>query len=536
MKYLKKCLSALHPFLFAVFFVLALYFVNITEVTSSEIVIPLVSVLGFTLLLLLLALLIIRLIYKLNTPLESSHPYQIWDLKKAAIIASIFVILFFTFGHVLVAMGGWNELFRDIGVPLYWVILSVIWLGLFVVGGYFVISTRRNLNKLTIIINITAFVLILFPMINIIIYETNTSPQGTEVSDDIGIYTVDLVTPDILPDIYYIIFDRYSSARTLEEVYDFDNSEFINYLSDKGFYVANESRSNYENSPKSISSSLNMNFIHEETSEKWIGSHTPKELMRDYNAWHLLKSLGYEYIHFGSWYEPTRVNEYADENVNYWAMPEFSWLLFQTTWAYPLSAATNIIDSFGEVQYKRVLYKFEKLAEIPQREEPTYVFAHMLIPHPPFIFDREGNYISQEVADEENMTTLRQDQLIATNNMIMKLIDELLSHSEVPPIIILQADEGSRPARYIINPPEFNWDEATEAEWREKYGILNAYYLPGVDNDVLYPSITPVNSFRLIFNLYFCTDFELLPDRSYFSDMYRSPYNFIDVTEKVTYD
>jgi len=536
LKYLKKCLSVIHPFLFAMFFVLALYSANIAEVTPSEIVIPLVAALGFTLLLLLLALLIIRLIYKLNTPSESSQPYRTWDLNKAAIVVLIFVILFFTFGHALVAMGGWNELTREILLPLYWVILSVIWLGLFVVGAYFLIRTRRNLNKLTIIFNITALVLILFPMINITIYETNSAPQGTKLSDDIGRYTVDLVKPDILPDIYYIIFDRYSSARTLEEVYDFDNSEFINYLSDKGFYVANESRSNYENSPKSIGSSLNMNFIHEETSEKWIGSHTPQELMRDYNAWHLLKSLGYEYIHFGSWFEPTRVNEYADENVNYWAMPEFSWFLFQTTWAYPFSITMNIIDNFGEVHYKRVLYKFEKLAEIPQREEPTYVFAHMLIPHPPFIFDREGNYISQEVADKKNMTTLRQDQLIATNNMIMNLIDELLSHSEVPPIIILQADEGSRPARYLINPPEFIWDEATEAEWREKYGILNAYYLPDVDNDVLYPSITPVNSFRLIFNLYFGTKFEFLPDNSYFSDSYRTPFDFVDVTEKVTYD
>jgi len=433
-------------------------------------------------------------------------------------------------------MGGWNELWREIGIPLYWIILSIIWFGLFAGGVYLVVSTRRSLNKLTLILNITAFVLILFPVINIIIYETNTAPQGTKLSDYMGSYTVDIVEPDILPDIYYIVFDRYSSARTLEEVYDFDNSEFINYLSDKGFYVANESRANYDNTPQSIASSLNMNFIHDDTSGKWYGNHTSQELIRDHYAWHLLKTLGYEYIHFGSWYEATRVNEYADENVNYWAMPEFSWFLFQTTWAYPVSITMNIIDDYSEVQYKRVLYKFKKLADIPQREEPTYVFAHMLIPHPPYVFDREGNYKSQELFDEENLTTGRQDQLIATNNMIMNLIDEILSHSEVPPIIILQADEGSRPYRYLTNPSEFNWDEATEAEWREKYGILNAYYLPNVDNDVLYPSITPVNSFRLIFNLYFGTKYEFLPDNSYFSDSYRSQSGVVDVTEKATYD
>jgi len=533
---LKKVLIIAHPLLFAVFFVLALYSANIAEVSPSEIVIPLVIAIGFALLVLMLALLLVALIRKLQKPSDSSQPYQIWDFKKAAIVASIFIVLFFTFGHALVAIGGWNELFRDMGAPLYWFALSILWVAILIIGAYFAVKTSRDLSKLTVVLSTVAFILVIIPTINIVIHDIKTASQSTELSDDGGSHTVDLVKPDTLPDIYYFIFDRYSSARTLKEVYDFDNSEFLNYLSDKGFYVANESRANYKDSPKSISSSLNMNIIHEETAEKWLGRYTPKELITDNNAMHLFKSLGYEYIHFGSWWEPTRKNEFADMNVNYWAMPEFSWVLFQTTWCYPFSVEMNIIDNFSEVQYKRVRYKFDKLAEIPQREGPTYVFAHMLIPHPPFIFDAEGNYLSQEAANEGNQITLRQNQLIATNNMIRNLVDEILSSSEVPPIIVIQADEGSRPARLLNNPYGFIWDDATEAEWREKYGILNAYYLPNVDEDVLYPTITPVNSFRLIFNLYFGADFELLPDNSYFSDELRSPFDFFDVTDKVKYD
>lgn len=45
----------------------------------------------------------------------------------------------------------------------------------------------------------------------------------------------------------------------------------------------------------------------------------------------------------------------------------------------------------------------------------------------------------------------------------------------------------------------------------------------------LFASITPVNTFRLIFNLYFGARFELLNDRSYYST-YDNPYRFIDVT------
>ena len=59
--------------------------------------------------------------------------------------------------------------------------------------------------------------------------------------------------------------------------------------------------------------------------------------------------------------------------------------------------------------------------------------------------------------------------------------------------------------------------------------ILNAYYLPGGDEGLLYPTITPVNSVRVVFNLYFNRNFDLLEDVSYYAD-WSSPYDFIDVT------
>ncbi|MCJ7617971.1 MAG: hypothetical protein MUO43_15685, partial [Desulfobacterales bacterium] len=195
----------------------------------------------------------------------------------------------------------------------------------------------------------------------------------------------------------------------------------------------------------------------------------------------------------------------------------------------------KIVDPWWEEQYKRVLYKFDRLAEIPEIEEPTFVFAHMLIPHPPYVFDSDGSLLTLEEAGERSLEVQYVDQLIALNDMIRELIDELLSSSDVPPIIILQADEGPYPGDEPAWKASGSLEDATETELREKYGILNAYYLPGVNEDILYPSITPVNSFRLIFNIYFGTDFELLPDNSYAS--YRdTPFKFFDVTDKVKYD
>jgi len=88
-------------------------------------------------------------------------------------------------------------------------------------------------------------------------------------------------------------------------------------------------------------------------------------------------------------------------------------------------------------------------------------------------------------------------QLIFINKKVETLVDEILSKSDVPPIVILQGDHGIR------------WGKGRGID------ILNAYYLPGKDNQLLYESITPVNSFRIIFNLYFGTNYDLLEDEGY---------------------
>jgi hypothetical protein len=66
--------------------------------------------------------------------------------------------------------------------------------------------------------------------------------------------------------------------------------------------------------------------------------------------------------------------------------------------------------------------------------------------------------------------------------------------------------------------------------WKKiENSILDAYDFPNHAGDpYLYDSITPVNSFRILFNLYFGTHFELLKDESFFST-WEHPYQFIPV-------
>lgn len=116
------------------------------------------------------------------------------------------------------------------------------------------------------------------------------------------------------------------------------------------------------------------------------------------------------------------------------------------------------------------------------------------------------------------------DELLFINSKVREAVEAILSEASRPAIIILQADHG--PASML------DWETAENTNLKERFAILNAYYLPNRDRVQLYDSITPVNTFRVIFNRYFGTDLELLEDESY-SSTYDRPWAFTNVTEQI---
>jgi hypothetical protein len=499
----------IHPLLFALFPVLCLYSANVAEVSLRQVLWPMLAVLAAAILMVLLAWLVLR------------------DLRRASLLASLALILCFACGYIVRPM---NDSSSTVLNNLAKVILAA-WAVILAVAAYFIRKTRWDFRKPTVLLNIVGAVMVVVPTIAIAANEMTGSwhPATTPDTSDIQ-----LSMPETPRDIYYIILDRYPSASALEEQHGFDNSEFLNFLSSKGFFVASESHANYAFTAYSLASSLNMIYL--DTIGQEVGEDSTDKgplygLVQDYEVWRLLKPLGYEYIHFGSWFEPTRRNACADVNVNRGPqLSEFSMTLLRNTVLDPIGTSLGLWGDPRKTQWERVRYEFDKLAEVPERTEPTFVFAHFTVPHPDFVFDSDGSFLTPEVAAQRSTDAQYIDQLVATNKMVETLIDSLLADSETPPIIILQGDEGDVP--WGIEWNDMNWDQVTDTELREELGILNAYYFPGIDAGTFCPSATPINSFRQVFNLYFNGDLELLPDRSYISCPGR-PYAFYDVTDRV---
>jgi hypothetical protein len=169
----------------------------------------------------------------------------------------------------------------------------------------------------------------------------------------------------------------------------------------------------------------------------------------------------------------------------------------------------NVVSSVNfpyEGYAKRQLFILEQLPQLAAISGPKFVFAHVLIPHVPRVFTPQGDiqsdpgYYSGELAgpiDDVYDKLGYVSEIEFINSRMLEILPEIIENSSMPPIIVLQADTGSR---YDL--PE----------------ILNAYYLRGEHVEDLYESISPVNTFRLIFDQYFGTRYGFLEDITYAKD------------------
>lgn len=523
----------IHPVLFAVFPVLFLFAHNMHLFHVSAVVSPLVIVL----------FLAVFPWLGLSFVLKNS--------RKAALIVSLFFVLFFSYESSFDAI-------RDSVARVDWLVGLFIRLGIgptgirapllvvfgviFALGTYWSIRTRRDLHNLTLVANVVASALVLLTLIDIVGYEVRIGSAWRQsgVVEALDVAQTRSGEAETLPNIYYVILDGYARADVLEELYQYDNKEFIDYLSGMGFYVAGESRSNYCQTYLSLASSLNMTYLDELAAR--VGpesrSRRPAVNMIWYNdVSRFLKRFGYVTVAFSSGWWGTEITNADLYMIPRWQPDFFQRELIAMT-PLPFVARQLGVQAQYGAHRERILYTFDKLVEVAELEDPSFVFAHIVAPHPPFVFGRHGEEIEPEfrftLMDGDQIIgrgTLTQDQyvkryrdqVIYVNDRVKETIDGILSSSERPAIIILQGDHG--PGSTL------DWDDVDATNLKERFSILNAYHLPDQSSVALYDEITPVNTFRIILNHYFGTNYELLADESYFST-YSRPYVFMNVTDE----
>jgi len=509
----------IHPFLFAAFPIIFLYAYNIQETNISMTFKPILFSWTAVALGLSLAALVFR------------------NWIKSGLLISLGVLIFFSHGHFHNLIGSLKyQVWRfELGTDD---LLFGIWAILAGAALFFLLRTKRELGKFTRFLNFVSLVLVSYLLVTGLYHEIGRLIVSPQPDEEIGIQAAGEGI-GYKPDIYYIILDRYDANRTLAG-YGFDNRPFTDFLEEKGFYVAYDSFANYPRSYLSLAASLNLDYLE----PPLVGG--PSPLIDNQLLARFLKSQGYRYLHIGSWTNTTRTNPLADINYVdtelYLDLDEFTLRLLETTAFAPiarrLSFGPNISD-YHTYHRTRALYQFDRLEEISKDQPgPKFVFAHVLLPHDPYVFGPDCEQEDPTGSSVEGYLS----NLSCANKLTKEAVAEILKNSAQPPVIVIQGDEG----HYTFNYPYLkgtDYHQIDPQTLQERARVLNSYYLPGVTaNKVLYPSITPVNSFRAILNIYFGTNLEILPDRSFIFQNDKNnpwyydldgPVEFIDVTDKI---
>jgi hypothetical protein len=171
--------------------------------------------------------------------------------------------------------------------------------------------------------------------------------------------------------------------------------------------------------------------------------------------------------------------------------------------------------------------KFDVLAQLAGEPASLFVFAHLLLPHEPYIFDADCGHRepywppTDYVADQRPIRDAYTAQIRCLNAKLDEVVTRILEASPTPPIILLQSDHGH--GMMAVNPmrgdqlPQHHLDPA---QITERTDIFAAYHLPHGGQSVIYDSITPINVLPAIFNYYFDAGIPLKEDAIYWARLH----------------
>lgn len=494
----------LHPLLIAAYPVLALLAHNIEEVDAGAGLRPVIVSLALGLSLLVGWRLVLS------------------NWARAGVVTSFQLVAVFSYGHLY-------DLLKNTGLASTVVrhrYLVPLTLFVLILGTWMLARTRVRAPT-TRVLNLIGLALVVLPLLQIGAYLRRSATEFDMTESRLPA-TKPLVLPEAPPDIYYIILDTYTRGDTLLKDYDFDNSAFLEELEGMGFYVASCSRSNYGSTHRSVTSSLNMNFLpslRPILEERGLGEEDMWLLLRHSLVRQMLEEAGYTTVGFDTGYQWSRLLD-ADiylgpgqEGAALQFIEPFEVVLLDTTLARAVTdsrrqaesgARRSLVGGLEAIDFphrgfvKRELYILDTLPKLASQGGPKFVFAHILIPHVPRVFGPDGRIVTDPgyyagpswgAINREYDIEGYLNEIKFVNGRMMSIVRQILADSKSPPIIILQADTG----RGGVG----------------SYEILNALYLRGLSEPPLWPSISPVNTFRVVFNTFFGSGFEILPDVTY---------------------
>jgi hypothetical protein len=492
-----------YPLVAAAFPVVSVYSSNLAYVPVEQLWRPLFVTLAATAIVWALLSLVLR----------STH--------RGAAAAAVIVLAFFAYGVLEPLMPVW----ADFALPA-WAALTIALAGL----AAWKLTATKVLNALAVAIVFVSLANIAVRLSKAAYLAYRPSPAAV---------TSRRKGPK--PDVFYIILDGHGRTDSIRRAIGYDDSWFVQALRKRGFFVADDSHSNYCQTELSLSSSLNLDFIPNllPKVKRTDEMRAPLGRLIDNNeAARHFRAEGYRFVAVTTGFPPIRLAG-ADIHLGDGSgktMVE-SALLDMT----PLRHSNEAVTSQFDERRKRLLTAFADLRSLASpTEAPRFVVAHILAPHPPFVFGPNGEsvrygHLYSYMDGSDYMTYVgppaqyRQGysgQAEFVEKQVVTIVDALLAGARPGsrPIIVIQGDHGSKVG--------LDQNSLAKTDLEEVFPILNAYLVPDEIRKDLHPDITPVNSFRTILRDLFGEDLPPLPNRSWYST-FPLPYDFTEVTSRL---
>jgi hypothetical protein len=445
-------------------------------------------------------------------------------LVASIVMAAVFLLVFrnwrkaamFSFGLMVfhIFFGPVHDAIKSVGGSTFFSKYSFILpLSLLLLAAlfFYLKRTRHTFHQFTRYINLLLLVLIIVDLVPLVLKASVQNNNAAVIPA--GMQSCDTCSK---PDIYLIIADEYAGHAALKEALGFDNTDFEMALKNRGFEIIDSSISNYNYTPFSIASTFAMDYLQgiEGRNQSAEDRKTCYRLINENTVVNFLKAQGYA------------VKNYSVFQFNN-DLPPVGSTTFFTSGRDLITAHTflgrldrdvrfNTVTKLGwksemnrmanhELRNVQSLFEQTKNEAARKEKDPRLIYTHLMMPHYPYFFDKNGKRNPLELLTEGNQWREQKyiEYLQYSNGKFLELVDHIFAHSEKPPVIILMGDHGFR---HFNRPVD------------KKYHFMNfnAVYLPDRDYDRFYKGISGVNQFRVLLNQVFGQQLPLLKDTSLF--------------------
>jgi hypothetical protein len=471
-----------------------LFMNNLDVLNYQQIIVPLVIIIIFT------------------TLLYLGVSIKIKDSLTKVIIVPIIIFVLFLYNYIHIFLTDQSNATSVIGrnrilIPILFILLSFF--------VYWIINSSYKIKKALLI-----FLIVLNVMpFSQFFYKKKQSFETQQTTSSIQ---SQLKSSENYPDVFFIILDMYPSNLVLEKYFGFNNKNFTNKLESLGFNVFYNSRANYSRTLLSLTSTLNMEYLHvdSDTVSKELTLEKLYDKLENGKVQSFFKKKGYNFYWFEGGYLPSKSHYKKNEifipvSGTLYSRKEtvdndFLMYFLNNSILSPFSERIKILSV--DIFRKRIENILVKLPITAKSKDAKFVFAHIMAPHPPFIFGKNGEKIYYNENSMNRKSTFI-NQLNYINNRIINVLEKVINTKNGRnKIIIIQGDHGTRE---IVPNKIYSFKQ----DWaQEAFGNLNAVYFSDKMKNKKVDYHSPVNTFRFIFNQEFNQNNSYLKDKNYYTD------------------